>query len=47
MSVIPKGKLSYASLGKTKKSKQEETVFLGRKENDSIYDTILSGMNGT
>lgn len=47
MSNVLKGKLPYASLGKIKKYKQEETSALGGKENDCIYETILSGMNGT
>ena len=47
MSSVLKGKLSYASLAKARKYKQEEALALGGKENDSIYETILNGMNGT
>ena len=46
MSSILKSKLSYASLGKPRKPKEHEKI-LKERENDCIYDTILSGMNET
>lgn len=46
MSNIPKGKLSYATMGKHKNQKPEDTKTLIHKQNDSIYHTILNGMDG-
>lgn len=46
MSNFLKGKLSYASLSKPKKTKNMEQSVLRAKDNDCIYESILNGMNG-
>ena len=42
-----KGKLSYASSSKPKRTRNvEHQSVLSSKENDCIYESILRGMNG-
>ena len=47
MSNFLKGKLSYASSSKPKRTRNvEHSSVLQSKENDYIYESILRGMNG-